>query len=112
MCIRDSAWDALYHRYQVTLYWFTEVHNHFAQVLVETGYPGFIAFTAFWILVLIMGLKAWKLARDAHKEIKMKISEDATEVASEITAEAKPGTVSYTHLISALKDSSKDFRHK
>lgn len=86
-----GAWDALYHRYQVTLYWFTEVHNHFAQVLVETGYPGFIAFTAFWILVLIMGLKAWKLARDAHKEIKMKISEDATEVASEITAEAKPG---------------------
>lgn len=86
-----GTWDALYHRYQVTLYWFTEVHNHFAQVLVETGYPGFIAFTAFWILVLIMGLKAWKLARDAHKEIKMKISEDATEVASEITAEAKPG---------------------
>lgn len=68
-----GAWDALYHRYQTTLYWFTEPHNHFAQVLVETGYPGLIAYSAFWILVLCMALKAWSLTRRAHREVKEKL---------------------------------------
>ena len=70
-----GAWNALYHKYQTTLYWFTEPHNHFAQVLVETGYPGLIAFTAFWLLVLCMALKAWNLARRAHERVRDKVHE-------------------------------------
>ncbi len=89
-----GAWDALYHRYQTTLYWFTEPHNHFAQVLVETGYPGLIAYSAFWILVLFMALKAWSLTRNAHKEVKERLrakpeSPKPAQEAAETEAKAK-----------------------
>ena len=43
-----GAWNAWYHGYQTVLYWTTEVHNHFAQVLVETGVVGFCAYMLAW----------------------------------------------------------------
>lgn len=47
-----GGWDALYHQYQKVLYYYTETHSHFGQVAVETGFPGFIAYTAIWVGVL------------------------------------------------------------
>jgi len=44
-----GGWNALYHQYQRTLYWFTETHNHFAQVLVETGFFGLFFYVLFWV---------------------------------------------------------------
>ncbi len=43
-----GAWNAWYHQVQPVLYWTTEVHNHFAQVLVETGLFGFSAYMFLW----------------------------------------------------------------
>ncbi|NPV29922.1 MAG: hypothetical protein HPY58_09785 [Firmicutes bacterium] len=44
-----GGWNALYHRYQDYLYFSTEVHNHFLQVGVETGFPGLLTFLAIWV---------------------------------------------------------------
>lgn len=46
-----GAWNALYHQYQSTVYWTTEVHNHLAQVWVEAGILGLAGF-----LGLVAGL--------------------------------------------------------
>ena len=46
-----GGWNALYHRYQKALYYFTETHNNFAQVLVETGFLGLLGYLAFWVLI-------------------------------------------------------------
>jgi len=46
------GWEAAYHAYQSHGYWSTEVHNHFAQVAVEAGAVGFLAFLAIWVLLL------------------------------------------------------------
>ncbi len=62
-----GGWNALYHRYQTILYWFTETHNHFAQVLVEAGFPGLAAYVAFWAFVFCTAFKAWRLAISALK---------------------------------------------
>ncbi|MEW6399696.1 MAG: O-antigen ligase family protein [Bacillota bacterium] len=55
-----GGWNALYHRYQSTLYWTTEVHNHFLQVWVEAGTGGFLAFLAVWVGT---GMALWRLGR-------------------------------------------------
>lgn len=44
-----GGWNALYHRYQSSLYWTTETHNHFFQTWVEAGTIGFLAFLSIWI---------------------------------------------------------------
>jgi O-antigen ligase/tetratricopeptide (TPR) repeat protein len=64
-----GGWNALYHRYQTVLYWFTETHNHFAQVMVETGFPGLAAYAAFWVFVFYTAFKAWRLAMAALKAV-------------------------------------------
>lgn len=46
--VGGGGWNALYHQYQSALYWTTEVHNHFAQILVETGLVGLIAYLLLW----------------------------------------------------------------
>lgn len=43
-----GAWNAWYHQYQTRLYWTTETHNHYAQVLVESGIAGFLAYMSMW----------------------------------------------------------------
>jgi tetratricopeptide (TPR) repeat protein len=60
-----GGWNALYHQYQGTLYWSTEVHNHFLQVWVEAGTGGFIAFLAVWVGT---GAALWWLGRKASSE--------------------------------------------
>jgi O-antigen ligase len=73
-----GGWNALYHRYQTVLYWFTETHNHFAQVLVETGFPGLAAYAAFWAFVFYTAFKAWRLAMAALKAMAQSPGDDAT----------------------------------
>lgn len=58
-----GGWNVLYHKYQTTLYWFSETHNHFAQVLVETGFTGLAVYAAFWLCVFYMAFKAWRFCR-------------------------------------------------
>lgn len=48
-----GGWNALYHKYQDYYYSSTEVHNHFLQVGVETGFPGLLAFLAVWFCFLL-----------------------------------------------------------
>ncbi|HAP31613.1 MAG TPA: hypothetical protein DCQ14_00950 [Firmicutes bacterium] len=46
--IGGRGWASLYHQYQPLLFYTTEVHNHYLQVLVEAGIIGFLAFAAIW----------------------------------------------------------------
>lgn len=48
-----AGWNAMYHLYQERFYWSSEVHNHFLQTGVESGFLGFIAYTGFWLLLLL-----------------------------------------------------------
>lgn len=43
-----GGWQAAYRYYQDFLYHTKRVHNHILEVLVETGLPGFAAFTGLW----------------------------------------------------------------
>jgi len=63
-----GGWNALYHRYQTILYWFTETHNHFAQVLVETGFLGFFAYLLFWATIVYFLIKAYKTFKMQKKK--------------------------------------------
>ena len=47
-----GAWNALYHQYQRFMYWTTEVHSHYLQVIVETGAAGVSALLAMWYFVV------------------------------------------------------------
>ena len=55
-----GAWNAIYHQYQQYLYFTTEVHDHFMQIGVETGFPGLITFLAIWVCFIAT---AWSLYR-------------------------------------------------
>ncbi len=57
-----GAWNAWYHQFQSVLYWTTEVHNHFAQVLVETGLFGFCGYMYLW------GALVYRVFRFLRKE--------------------------------------------
>jgi O-antigen ligase/tetratricopeptide (TPR) repeat protein len=52
-----GAWKAQYHKYQDYLFYTTEVHNHFLQVLIETGLLGLLAFLSMWIFMILMIVK-------------------------------------------------------
>lgn len=43
-----GAWNALYHTYQQSQYFTTEVHSHFLQVGAETGFTGLAVFALIW----------------------------------------------------------------
>ncbi len=55
-----GGWNALYHLYQRSLYWTTEVHSAPLQVAVEAGAVGAAAFLAAWGFFL---RGAWRLLR-------------------------------------------------
>jgi hypothetical protein len=70
-----GGWEALYHQYHRTPYWFTETHNHFAQMLVEVGFPGFLLYAVFWALLAYATIKTYLAllqqrsnAKDASEE--------------------------------------------
>ncbi|MGE5579002.1 MAG: O-antigen ligase family protein [Bacillota bacterium] len=54
-----GGWEALYHRYQRVPYWFTETHNHFAQMLVEIGFPGLLLYTALWGILTFAAIRGY-----------------------------------------------------
>jgi tetratricopeptide (TPR) repeat protein len=58
-----GAWNAWYHAFQRVLYWTTEVHNHFAQVLVETGFLGFAAYVSVWAGMVTCAVRSLVAAR-------------------------------------------------
>jgi len=53
-----GGWKALYLGHQSWGYWTKEVHNHFAQVWVETGVVGLTAWLAFWAGVAQLAFRA------------------------------------------------------
>lgn len=55
-----GGWNALYHQYQDYLFWTTETHNHFLQVMVETGIIGLTAFLSMWVCMLLPIYRRWK----------------------------------------------------
>ncbi|MGQ9533559.1 MAG: O-antigen ligase family protein, partial [Desulfotomaculales bacterium] len=61
-----GAWNALYHQYQSSVYWTTEVHNHLAQVWVEAGIVGLLGFLGLVAGLVVAGRRAVaRLPRDA-----------------------------------------------
>lgn len=48
-----GGWEAAYRQYQSYFYNSTQVHNHYAQVAVETGLVGISILAAIWLLFLI-----------------------------------------------------------
>lgn len=70
-----GAWNAWYHSVQTVLYWTTEVHNHFAQVLVETGLFGFAAYLFIWGGLIFSAVRFMLSARRRN------LLEDSTGVA-------------------------------
>lgn len=64
-----GAWNALYHRYQDSQYFTTEVHNHFFQVAVEAGAVGLGPFGLAWVALVrrLVRLKR-ALAREEEEE--------------------------------------------
>lgn len=55
-----GAWNALYHQYQSALYWTTEVHNYFAQTLVEAGVIGLLSVLAVWGCFVYLVVRLWR----------------------------------------------------
>lgn len=47
-----GGWEAAYRQYQSYFYNSTQVHNHYAQVAVETGLLGFTVLATIWLLFL------------------------------------------------------------
>jgi O-antigen ligase/tetratricopeptide (TPR) repeat protein len=66
--IGGRGWAARYHQYQPLLFYTTEVHNHYLQVLVEAGIFGFLAFAAIWGFFLVTLYRLFPRPRDALEE--------------------------------------------
>lgn len=65
-----GGWNASYRRFQSYLYNSTEVHDHFLQVGVETGFPGLIVFLLIWGFFITT---AWSLYRRTRPGGKFKV---------------------------------------
>lgn len=57
-----GGWNALYHKYQKSLYWSTETHNHFFQTWVEAGTIGFLSLLAVWVTFILLLVRFWRHA--------------------------------------------------
>ncbi|TDA65683.1 MAG: hypothetical protein D9V47_12835 [Clostridia bacterium] len=60
-----GAWNALYHTYQESQYFTTEVHSHFFQVGAEAGLTGLAIFALIWP---VLGLTLLRLRRTVSGE--------------------------------------------
>ncbi|HWQ73733.1 MAG TPA: O-antigen ligase family protein, partial [Syntrophomonas sp.] len=59
-----GAWNALYHQHQDYLFYTSEVHNHFLQVLIEAGLLGLLAFLSMWIFMFYAVFKLKKIIKN------------------------------------------------
>jgi tetratricopeptide (TPR) repeat protein len=50
--VGGGGWNAEYKSYRSFLYFTTEVHNHYLQVMVENGLSGFIIYILIWMLLI------------------------------------------------------------
>ncbi|GFN23699.1 O-antigen ligase family protein [Thermanaeromonas sp. C210] len=64
-----GGWNALYHRYQESQYFSSEVHNHFLQVWVETGPIGATVFALIWVWAVICLLRLWRRFRRERDDL-------------------------------------------
>ena len=87
-----GGWEALYHQYHRTPYWFTETHNHFAQMLVEVGFPGLLIYVALWIALAYAAIKAYLKAYDEA---------EGPEAPSSVSSEPHQGAAFATKLASS-----------
>ena len=64
--IGEDNFDYVFDRYQVQGIYDTKAHPHndFLNVLVNSGFPGLIAFVTIWIITLNVGFKTWKRSKD------------------------------------------------
>lgn len=62
--VGSGGWNAEYRKYRSFLYFTSEVHNHYLQVLVENGVLGFVIFIILWIVVFLNIYKAYRLRKD------------------------------------------------
>ncbi|KUO49316.1 MAG: hypothetical protein APF76_16060 [Desulfitibacter sp. BRH_c19] len=64
-----GAWEASYHHFQGYYYQSTQVHNDFAQTLMQVGYVGLTFFVGLWFAMLYMGFRLLKVVDDNLKNI-------------------------------------------
>lgn len=64
-----GAWEASYHHFQGYYYQSTQVHNEYAQKLMEVGYFGLTFFVGLWFAMLFMGFKNLRVINDHLKNI-------------------------------------------
>lgn len=127
-----GAFNALYHMYQDALYWSSEVHSHYLQMLVESGLLGVGALAAMWYFVirrlkmaydpendsldwaLVMGAMGSVIAVSVHAAIDFNLSIPAIAYLVWIMLGSVSGSVSYwladTDLASARGPSQKGDR--
>ncbi|MGB9679866.1 MAG: O-antigen ligase family protein [Thermoanaerobacteraceae bacterium] len=64
-----GAWAALYFKYQSYLYWTTQTHNYFMQVLLDTGVVGIIALLFTLFCLLLASIRVYKNYTDEKYKI-------------------------------------------
>jgi tetratricopeptide (TPR) repeat protein/uncharacterized membrane protein YidH (DUF202 family) len=65
-----GGWNATYHMVQPYPYFSTETHDHFAQVGVETGFPGLLDFLLIWGFLIAAGWNLYRFAGPGGKKAK------------------------------------------
>lgn len=66
-----GSWEVLYYGVQESDYISRAVHNHFLEIFVETGIPGFISFTSIVVLTIWYMIKGIIKAENMQKKLYM-----------------------------------------
>jgi Carbohydrate binding domain./O-Antigen ligase. len=61
-----GGWQAAYFAFQSYMYWTTQAHNYFAQVMVETGILGLAALAGLLLSLLYVSYRIWKGTEDVY----------------------------------------------
>lgn len=64
-----GSWQILYYNVQEFYYISRAVHNHFLEVFVESGIPGFTAFTAIVVMTIIYMISALAKTKESRQKI-------------------------------------------